>query len=572
MIKKFLLYPAFLLISMQSLALAQSLSSCTPAGSTNNQLKSFISNIGGFVLDYSAHPNQVKATVKNNAPTGTCPIQVGIASYLKYNEVLADQVLSDYKDNVYLSPGQQVTLSITFPDCASQLDLFIGTHLPNFVGVMYSSQNRLIAAMHTNLSSNYNSPNVPPNPLPVLCLKNTPTPTPTATATCTIEPTNTRTPTITPTATFTATNTATNTATPRATATQTPTATATQTPTATATQTATATATATNTNSPTVTATATASATPTITVTPTITATIAQSIDPTCDAGGPYTAGLICSNEPISTKLSANKSKANTEDGVVNYSWSTTCSNAQIDNTSSSTPTLSLVTLGTNGQPVSCKAKLTVSNSAERSASCEAEIAGNVCTLDCSGKLNGSANADRCGVCNGDGQSCLGCTSVNIKDSQFILDTSAAALRNIIFSLNRIYDVLSKNTVNKKALAKVKKEITRDNDQAQASYKRLWTTAYTGFPSVVVNCSAIFCATISNINSKSIVTSEAMSSRMSAEKIELKIRKLPEIKISNKKSVSQKARARMLVSTARSLEKKTTAELTKIPSTSSSCS
>lgn len=89
----------------------------------------------------------ITATVTTNGGS----YDVGVASYLKYqNETLPsliDQAVYHFAlGNV--SPEKQAVLHIEKPDCASQVDLFVGDVVYSFTGEGTSYGDRLILALH----------------------------------------------------------------------------------------------------------------------------------------------------------------------------------------------------------------------------------------------------------------------------------------------------------------------------------------------------------------------------------------------------------------------------------------
>ncbi len=447
------------------------------------------------LVDLAARTASV--TLKNN---GTCSVPVGIASYKKNVAVddpstpgydphfLTNQTIHDYKTVTLLEPGETVTLTISIPNCATQVDVFWGPPILDYkTGESYSwpsNPPRMIAFHHTDtvdgdfyskIKRDSNGNRVEP-----ICSNTTPTPTRTAT--------NTATSTATPTATSTPTNTATNTATstPTATATNTATATATLTATPTATNTPTITAT----NTPTVTSTATA--TPTVTTSPTITPTATPTETIECDAGGPYVNGingidtLDCSETPVSVQLDAGNSTGKN----LMYQWSTNCSGATFSDTTSATPTFSLVTLGNNGQPVNCKVFLTVTSAqTDMTEMCESEVAGDICVLDCAGDLNGQAKLDDCGICNGNGSTCIKCESSDSQDEQLGIDSNANSLRGAALSLAKELEKTAKVVgLSSKSIKALKKYTATSRIKAEAAYKQVWTDTYTLIPGLIRSC------------------------------------------------------------------------------------
>lgn len=76
----------------------------------------------------------------------TCSYDIGMASYYKFDEVLANQVLFDSTTTI-IQPGETLELSINLPNCAIQIDLFYGDIIMSFEdGVIYGD--RLLDAVH----------------------------------------------------------------------------------------------------------------------------------------------------------------------------------------------------------------------------------------------------------------------------------------------------------------------------------------------------------------------------------------------------------------------------------------
>lgn len=115
----------------------------------------------------------------------------------------------------------------------------------------------------------------------------------------------------------------------------------------------------------------------------------------------------------------------------------------------------------------------------------------NYCSTDCLGVPNGNAVFDRCGVCDGNGESCLGCISKSISPVQFALDSGAqhqAALTvNALYRYRRVAGS-SKTVV--RYIAKVRKEAS---ELATLNWVTTWS-----FPGVYVNCTNTdFCVSTS---------------------------------------------------------------------------
>jgi hypothetical protein len=116
-----------------------------------------------------------------------------------------------------------------------------------------------------------------------------------------------------------------------------------------------------------------------------------------------------CTGAPTQLSLSA-LSSFDPNGNTLFYSWSTTCANASFDNAQSATPQLILMGPGL-GSPANCSVTVTVSDLLA-SSSASAPVSVTACTLDCAGVPGGAGSFDQCGVCNGDGTSCLDCLGV----------------------------------------------------------------------------------------------------------------------------------------------------------------
>jgi hypothetical protein len=337
--------------------------------------------------------------------------------------------------------------------------------------------------------------------------KSTPTPTPTSTVTSTPTSTNTPTKTATNTPTLTSTATQTHTATytatytptytPTNTLTATPTGTTTSTPTSTTTHTATSTHTPTNTATFTPTVTSTATSTPTETPnnesTPTVTPTQTPNEDLKCSAGnGEYSMPCNSGNADNLVQLQLNGAGSSSSGKAVTYSWSSNCPKSSLDDASLANPILTFSLVNNDGKPANCIAQLVV-NGTQTNTSCFSPIIVNGCQYDCLGKLNGKVQIDRCGVCGGDGQSCLDCTKVDISKLQLALDGNARQQHQHNLGGLRLLSRLSKQTEDKKLVTALK-------INSQNLYNQSWTTTYS-LPKIITSCTnTIFCASVSNIN------------------------------------------------------------------------
>jgi uncharacterized repeat protein (TIGR01451 family) len=85
--------------------------------------------------------------ITNNAEVA-CDFEIGLASYRKFDESIDTQVIFDsVTPTVRIEAGQTISLSVTLPACAGQVDLFYGPVIsPTFGSQRYGD--RLLAAVH----------------------------------------------------------------------------------------------------------------------------------------------------------------------------------------------------------------------------------------------------------------------------------------------------------------------------------------------------------------------------------------------------------------------------------------
>lgn len=113
--------------------------------------------------------------------------------------------------------------------------------------------------------------------------------------------------------------------------------------------------------------------------------------------------------------------------------------------------------------------------------------------LDCNGVPFGTASLDRCGICEGDGKSCLGCTDTDVTNTLLALDGAALRQRNLV---RTVTSVLLKRNRGNKSIAAFAQKVRK---QAEALYIESWHLAYS-IPLVVTNCTNVeFCVQTDNI-------------------------------------------------------------------------
>ncbi len=146
-----------------------------------------------------------------------------------------------------------------------------------------------------------------------------------------------------------------------------------------------------------------------------------------CSVGGPYN-NVICGNG--TTELGLNGfGFALPDTGSLDIQWTSNCPGAAFDDATIVNPKLNFTTANPDNTPVSCQVNLSVQN-AFASSNCSGIVNVVDCAADCFGVLDGPAKLDRCGVCEGNGQSCLGCTDVDNSSGLFDLSSGALRIRN----------------------------------------------------------------------------------------------------------------------------------------------
>ena len=150
---------------------------------------------------------------------------------------------------------------------------------------------------------------------------------------------------------------------------------------------------------------------------------------PICEIGGSYT--LAC--EPDSTNVELTGWGSKDPDGdPIKYAWSHDCAGGSLKPVNIVNPILSLTTpAGASAESCSVTLTVTEETSEALSSSCSAAVEVDECPLvDCAGTTNGTAKTDKCGVCNGDGTSCLGCSA--IKTNSAGLDNRVELQRQLV--------------------------------------------------------------------------------------------------------------------------------------------
>ncbi|MBN8548159.1 MAG: hypothetical protein J0M12_02465 [Deltaproteobacteria bacterium] len=212
-----------------------------------------------------------------------------------------------------------------------------------------------------------------------------------------------------------------------------------------------------------------------------------------CNICGPYSSQ--CQGTETYINLDGTGS---TGAGVLSYLWGTDCADVDLLNPTSATPVLVLYGPG-KGNAANCKVYLEINDSGACGCSgncscidqCETTVNVGACQVDCEGTINGTKVLDRCGVCGGDGMSCLGCTNVDITQDQFVLDGNTLELKKLVNHKNNDVKKLAR-TSQDKAFVKA------SNKEADKLYKQSWALAWS-IPSIYTSCTnQVFCTSTSN--------------------------------------------------------------------------
>jgi hypothetical protein len=117
----------------------------------------------------------------------------------------------------------------------------------------------------------------------------------------------------------------------------------------------------------------------------------------------------------------------------------------------------------------------------------------NVCSpvqIDCAGTVGGDKVFDQCGVCGGNGTSCLGCTENTILNDQFILDGSSHVQALMVQKALDLYLKIKKGSAAKKYAADTATVATNLNLE---SWQLVWS-----LPTTVQTCTnALLCTSVS---------------------------------------------------------------------------
>ncbi|MCB0333029.1 MAG: hypothetical protein KDD55_05985, partial [Bdellovibrionales bacterium] len=191
--------------------------------------------------------------------------------------------------------------------------------------------------------------------------------------------------------------------------------------------------------------------------------------------------------------------------------------------------------------------------------SCPFEIIVPDGEVDCLGVAGGDAEYDRCGVCEGDGMSCIDCEDFDVENILFSMDGVADEQANIIKQLTKRYKKAAKGT-SKEQLAKNYR--LKTNLRADELFTQNWTFTWST-PTIVTQCAASeFCVEVNNVASIEQYNVNSDELLQLAKKTKRKIKKVAK--------VTKKVRA--LVTRAKELNAESVALSGTVPTTQSICS
>jgi len=281
--------------------------------------------------------------------------------------------------------------------------------------------------------------------------------------------------------------------------------------------------------------------TPTETPTPTPTNT---PFTPQCDAGGPYNLGCVTEN-PVEVQLNGTGSHV-----PADYTWDTDCLDGVIiPGQDPLLPFLRFTPYDQNQSPVSCKVYLFVDAGNGSTSQCESQVSTEPCD-DCP---NGR---DRCGVCEGDGTSCITCTDEDQTALILALDGNAAnQLRKVSLASKNLRRA-GRNRTDIVSFAKLEEK------KAKKLYDNQWKIAWVDLAPFTKQCDpSPFCVEVSNVTQISTYKFNASELHKATKRLIKKLRSL-----TGDKSAAAKLLKRSKLELSKSLK-----EIEQYPSSVSSC-
>ncbi|GEM_PF-5971064 len=299
---------------------------------------------------------------------------------------------------------------------------------------------------------------------------------------------------------------------------------------------------------------------------------------------------LPCSDPRVSQTLTLLVTDDGVPNNILNYQWSSTCPNATFSD-SGGTVQGSQATLQTsitfdaetNGLPSSCTVTANVSDGLKSKdftvlltveqcqKDCAGTINGNaqfdicgVCEgdgtscLDCEGTPFGSVKIDRCGVCGGNGNSCLGCEPYNVSDILGSLDSRANQQARLITRISKLIRKAPESSAKSKKIASV--AILEAKKLELLQWQSLWIN-YGATGQICQNSS--FCVSSSNVEVLSGVGATSETFRKTTKRL---------ISRTARDGTASSSKRAKWAKTNKRLHNQNIAELSSLPSAKSLCS
>lgn len=208
----------------------------------------------------------------------------------------------------------------------------------------------------------------------------------------------------------------------------------------------------------------------------------------TCDAGGTIggTYGVNCNSAKVSLKMNITGTTSQPALGL-RFELFTNCPNGSFSSNVDPNATLAFDALKSNGSPANCVVQV-MASSGLGNAQCSSVVNVVNCAVDCRGKTVGPALLDRCGVCEGDGQSCLQCQNKDATGTIIALDGNAQSQAALVRQTGkRIISARHSSSINRRRAKRI-------IEQAAKVAADNWATAWR-LPQTITTCgSKIFCA------------------------------------------------------------------------------
>lgn len=189
---------------------------------------------------------------------------------------------------------------------------------------------------------------------------------------------------------------------------------------------------------------------------------------PQCDLRVTSTIPHQCSEGGVEIALSASESST-TVPGGLSYAYTTTCSNGAILDQQNPSDALLSISPATGEQ---CAVTATVTDLLNQSSTCFVELA----IPNCDSSDQCPSEIDACGVCGGDGSSCLTCETVDITSiqmsSELYVRSAADQLRSFFSKIKQRYK--NRNMFRSHLAGMLERKEDRLNSREAAAIQVLW--------------------------------------------------------------------------------------------------